>query len=208
MHRYRTHTCNELRPADIGRPVRLAGWIHRKRAHGNLLFVDLRDHHGITQLVANRDGASAFAALEAARVESVVCVDGGVVARLDHQVNAGLATGGVEVAVTAVELLGACDALPLHVAGAHDSAEELRLRHRYLDLRRERPHRNIVLRSQVIASLRRRMIERGFLELQTPILTASSPEGARDYLVPSRVHRGMFYALPPSRFATSCVMPW
>ncbi|MCA9677901.1 MAG: aspartate--tRNA ligase [Kofleriaceae bacterium] len=195
MHRYRTHTCGALRHGDLDASVRLSGWVHRKRDLGNLLFVDLRDHHGHTQLVVERDHA-AFAALEAVRVESTICVDGRVVARAPDQINAAMPTGEVEVAVTAVEVLGACDVLPMQVAGTQEYPEEIRLRHRYLDLRRERVHQNIVLRSRVIASLRRRMIEQGFLEIQTPILTASSPEGARDYLVPSRVHPGKFYALP------------
>jgi aspartyl-tRNA synthetase len=197
MHTYRSHTCGALRPSDVGQTVRLSGWVHRKRAHGNLLFVDLRDHYGLTQLVARKDAAGdAFARLDDARAETVIRVDGEVAARGANNVNPDMPTGGVEVVVASVEILGGCDVLPIQVAGEQDVAEEQRLRHRYLALRREKLHRNIVLRSRVVASIRRRMTEAGFLEYQTPILTASSPEGARDYLVPSRVHPGTFYALP------------
>jgi aspartyl-tRNA synthetase len=199
--RYRTHTCGELSLAHVGQSVRLSGWVHRKRDHGGLLFVDLRDHYGITQCVATQTGA-VFAALEAVRVESVVTVSGEVRARSADTVNPDLPTGIVEVAVAGVEVLSPADVLPIQVSGTQEYPEELRLRYRYLDLRRERVHRNIVLRSDVIASIRRRMLAQGFLEVQTPILTSSSPEGARDFLVPSRLHPGKFYALPqaPQQF--------
>ncbi len=201
MHAFRSHTCGALRLADAGRTVRLSGWIHRKRDHGGLLFVDLRDHYGITQLVAH-PGAAAFAALERSRAESVVRVDGEVVARTPETVNASLPTGEIEVRASAVEVLSEAAELPLPVFGEPDYPEEIRLAHRYLDLRRETLHRNIVLRSRVIQSIRERMIAAGFTEFQTPILTASSPEGARDFLVPSRLHPGSFYALPqaPQQF--------
>jgi aspartyl-tRNA synthetase len=201
MHRYRTHTCGELTPGAVGRMVRLSGWVHRKRDHGNLLFVDLRDHFGITQCVFTPESA-AFAQGEGVRLESVVCVTGQVRARSDDTVNPNLATGTIEVSVDELEVLSAADVLPIQVSGTQEYPEEIRLRHRYLDLRREQVHRNVVLRSQVIASIRRRMIEQGFLEMQTPILTSSSPEGARDYLVPSRLYPGEFYALPqaPQQF--------
>ena len=195
MHAYRTHNCGELREAQVGGQVRLSGWVHRKRDHGNLLFVDLRDHHGITQIVTDVDDDS-FKALEGVRVESVVTVTGKVVRRAPEAVNPNLPTGQIEIHAEAVAIQSAALELPLPVFGEQDYPEEIRLRYRYLDLRRDRLHANIVLRSQVIASIRRRMIESGFTEFQTPILTASSPEGARDYLVPSRVHPGKFYALP------------
>jgi aspartyl-tRNA synthetase len=195
MHAYRTHTCSELRRAHVGQTVRISGWVHRKRDHGGLLFVDLRDHYGLTQVVSDQD-SPAFAALDGARVESVLTVTGGVVARSDATVNPNLPTGEVELRATAVIVQSAAAELPMPVAGDADYPEDIRLKYRFLDLRRERLHRNIMLRSNVIASLRHRMIAQGFTEFQTPILTASSPEGARDYLVPSRVHPGKFYALP------------
>jgi aspartyl-tRNA synthetase len=195
MHAYRTHTCAELRAADVGSTVRLSGWIHRKRDHGGVLFVDLRDHYGLTQLVC-RAGTEALAVLDSLRVESVVTVTGQVVGREGGAVNAKLATGDIEVVVDTVEVQSAAAEVPMPVAGEQDYPEDIRLRYRYLDLRRERLHANIMLRSKVIASIRNRMIGQGFTEFQTPILTASSPEGARDYLVPSRVHPGKFYALP------------
>jgi aspartyl-tRNA synthetase len=201
MHAYRTHTCGALRLADVGGNVRLSGWVHRKRDHGGLLFVDLRDHHGLTQLVAH-PGDPGFEVLERLRAESVVRVDGEVVARSADVVNANLATGEIEVRVRGAETLSEAAELPLPVFGEPDYPEEIRLKYRYLDLRRETLHRNIVLRSKVIDAIRRRMVGAGFTEFQTPVLTASSPEGARDYLVPSRVHPGMFYALPqaPQQF--------
>ena len=195
MHAYRTHNCGELRERAVGETVKLSGWVHRKRDHGNLLFVDLRDHFGITQIVTDVADA-AFKALEGVRVESVVTVTGKVVRRASDAVNPNLPTGQIEVHADEVVVQSAAQELPLPVFGEQDYPEDIRLRYRYLDLRRERLHANIVLRSQVIASIRRRMIEQGFTEFQTPILTASSPEGARDYLVPSRVHPGKFYALP------------
>src|SRR4051812_40760151 len=195
MHAYRTHNCAELRSANVGETVRLSGWIHRKRDHGHLLFVDLRDHYGITQIVTDT-GSPAFKTLDRIRVESVVTVEGKVVARSPETVNANLATGEIEVSASEVTVQSAAAELPMPVFGEQDYPEEIRLKYRYLDLRREQVHANIVLRSAVINSIRRRMIDQGFTEFQTPILTASSPEGARDYLVPSRVHPGKFYALP------------
>ena len=201
MHAYRTHTCGALRLADAGQTVRLSGWIHRKRDHGGLMFIDLRDHYGLTQLVLSPESA-AFAVVDHLRAESVICVDGEVVARSSETVNPGLPTGEVEIRVRAAEVLSAAQELPVPVFGEPDYPEDLRLKHRYLDLRRETLHRNMALRTRVIASIRRRMIEAGFNEIQTPILTASSPEGARDFLVPSRLHPGEFYALPqaPQQF--------
>jgi aspartyl-tRNA synthetase len=201
MHAYRSHSCGALRPSDAGQTVRLSGWVHRKRDHGGLLFIDLRDNYGLTQIVF-APSSPAFAAAEKVRAESVIRVDGKVVERTPDTVNPNLPTGGVEVQASALETLGAAEELPLPVFGEPDYPEELRLKYRFLDLRRETLHRSILLRSQVIASLRRRMIEQGFTEFQTPILTASSPEGARDFLVPSRLHPGKFYALPqaPQQF--------
>ena len=201
MHRYRSHTCGELREADIAREVRLSGWCHRIRDHGGLLFIDLRDHYGITQLVADPDSA-AFKQAEKLRSEWVVRVDGRVRRRPAGTDNPELPTGAVEVYLDEIEVLGPAGELPIQVAGEYEASEEIRLRYRFLDLRRERLHRNIMLRGAVIDSIRRRMKEQGFFEFQTPILTASSPEGARDYLVPSRLHPGKFYALPqaPQQF--------
>ena len=201
MHAYRTHTCGDLRLADAGANVRLSGWIHRKRDHGGLMFVDLRDHYGLTQIVLSPQ-TPGFALVERLRAESVIRVDGAVVARSAETINAGLPSGQIEIAATGVTLLSEAAELPVPVFGEPDYPEDLRLKYRYLDLRRETLHRNIVLRSQVISSLRRRMIAQGFTEFQTPILTASSPEGARDFLVPSRLHPGQFYALPqaPQQF--------
>ena len=201
MHRYRTHTCGELRESDVGTTTRVSGWIHRKRDHGNLLFIDLRDHYGITQCVVET-GEKAFDAADGARPESVLTVTGPVVARSTDTVNPRLPTGHVEVRIESLEIQSAAEELPLQVFGEQEYPEETRLRYRFLDLRRERIHHNIALRSNVITSIRRRMIEQGFSEYQTPILTASSPEGARDFLVPSRLHPGKFYALPqaPQQF--------
>jgi aspartyl-tRNA synthetase len=195
MHAYRTHTCAGLSAANVGETVRLSGWVHRKRDHGGVLFVDLRDHYGLTQIVADSD-SPALPVLERLRVESVVTIDGVVKARAEGTQNANLATGEIEVFAKGVTVQSEAQELPLPVAGEADYPEEIRLKNRFLDLRRETLHANIMLRSHVIASLRRRMIDQGFTEFQTPILTASSPEGARDYLVPSRVHPGKFYALP------------
>jgi aspartyl-tRNA synthetase len=195
MHAYRTHSCAALRRANVGETVRLSGWINRKRDHGQLLFVDLRDHYGITQIVTDTD-SPAFQALDRLRVESVVTIEGEVVARSPETINPNLATGEIEIRATTVTVQSEAAELPMPVAIEADYPEETRLKYRYLDLRREQVHANIMLRSAVIASIRRRMIDQGFTEFQTPILTASSPEGARDYLVPSRVHPGKFYALP------------
>jgi aspartyl-tRNA synthetase len=201
MHAYRTHTCGALRLADAGSPVRLSGWIHRKRDHGGLVFVDLRDHYGLTQLVLHPE-TPGFALVERLRAESVIRIDGEVVARSPETANPGLPTGEIEIRVRDVVSLSEASELPLPVFGEPDYPEEIRLKNRHLDLRRETLHRNIVLRSKVIQSIRNRMIGQGFLEYQTPILTASSPEGARDFLVPSRLHPGKFYALPqaPQQF--------
>ena len=195
MHAYRTHHCGQLRAGQVGQSVRLSGWVHRKRDHGGLLFVDLRDHYGLTQIVADSSDP-AFAILDGLRAESVVTITGDVVARSPETVNANLPTGEIEVRAREVTVQSAAVELPMPVAGEQEYPEDIRLKYRFLDLRRERLHANIMLRSNVIASLRRRMVEQGFTEYQTPILTASSPEGARDYLVPSRVHPGKFYALP------------
>jgi aspartyl-tRNA synthetase len=201
MHSYRSHTCGELRAAHVGQTVRLSGWVHRKRDHGNLLFIDLRDHYGVTQGVVDT-GSPLFKQIEPVRPESVVTLTGKVVARTPETVNAKLATGEIELKIEAFEVQSTSEVLPILVAQEGDFPEELRLRYRFLDLRTERMHANIMLRAQVIASIRRRMIEQGFTEFQTPILTSSSPEGARDYLVPSRIHPGKFYALPqaPQQF--------
>jgi aspartyl-tRNA synthetase len=201
MHQYRSHTCGELTRAQVGQTVRLSGWVHRKRDHGNLLFIDLRDHYGVTQCVIDTS-SPLFRDVESTRVESVVTVSGKIVARSPETVNPKLATGEVELQIAEFALQSAADTLPIQVNQEGDFPEDLRLRYRFLDLRTERMHANIVLRAQVIASIRRRMIEQGFTEFQTPILTSSSPEGARDYLVPSRVHPGKFYALPqaPQQF--------
>jgi aspartyl-tRNA synthetase len=195
MHPYRTHTCGELRESDVGGEARLSGWVHTVRDHGGLCFVDLRDHYGLTQCVAEPE-SPLFHTLKSLRFESVVSVSGRVVARSEDTMNAKLPTGQVELRVEEVELLSEARALPLPVATEAEYPEETRLRHRFLDLRREQLHRNIVLRSRVIQHIRDRMCRAGFLEIQTPILTRSSPEGARDFLVPSRVHPGRFYALP------------
>ncbi|WP_430436304.1 aspartate--tRNA ligase [Oceanibaculum nanhaiense] len=201
MHRYRTHTCAQLRAENVGDTIRLSGWVHRKRDHGQLVFVDLRDHYGITQCVIDTD-SPVFQTVETVRPESVVIVTGRVVKRDAETINSKLPTGDIEVRVDSFEVESAADVLPLQVAGDEDAGEETRLRYRFLDLRRERIHQNILLRSRVIASIRNRMVDQGFVEFQTPILTASSPEGARDFLVPSRLHPGKFYALPqaPQQF--------
>jgi aspartyl-tRNA synthetase len=200
-NKYRSHRNDELRPEHVGQQVRLSGWVHRKRDHGQLLFIDLRDHYGITQCVFTPN-SDAFDGAEAVRLESVIHVFGNVLARTGENVNPTLPTGQVEVVADTLEVLSAAETLPFQVAGAQDTPEEQRLRYRFLDLRREKIHANVVLRSKVISSIRRRMVEQGFLEYQTPILTSSSPEGARDYLVPSRLHPGKFYALPqaPQQF--------
>jgi aspartyl-tRNA synthetase len=195
MHAYRSHTCAQLSSRNVGETVRLSGWVHRKRDHGGVLFVDLRDHYGMTQIVADEDSA-ALGVLERLRAESVVTIDGEVKARTPETVNADLSTGEIEVFARAITVQSAAEELPMPVAGEQDYPEDIRLKYRFLDLRRETMHRNIMLRSKVIASLRSRMTQQGFTEFQTPILTASSPEGARDFLVPSRMHPTQFYALP------------
>ena len=207
MHRYRTHNCNELSVTDVGNTARLSGWIHRRRDHGQLVFLDLRDHFGITQCVVDIEDAT-FPIVESVRVESVVTITGRVVRRDDETINNRIPTGEVELRIDSFEVQSSADLLPLQVNAEEDSGEENRLRYRFLDLRRERIHNNIVLRSNVISSIRRRMVERGFTEFQTPILTASSPEGARDFLVPSRLHPGKFYALPqaPQQFKQLVMM--
>ena len=201
MHRYRTHKCGDLRESDIGKVVRLSGWCHRIRDHGGVLFIDLRDHYGLAQVVADPD-SKAFKLAETLRAEWVVRVDGKVRKRPAGTENPELPTGQVEVYIDEIEVLGPAAELPMPVFGEQDYPEEIRLKYRFLDLRREHLHNNIMLRGKVIDSIRRRMKEAGFFEFQTPILTASSPEGARDYLVPSRLHPGKFYALPqaPQQF--------
>jgi aspartyl-tRNA synthetase len=200
-NKYRTHKNDELRPEHVGLQVRVSGWVHRKRDHGNLLFIDLRDHYGVTQVVFTPD-SDAFKAAEGVKLESVITVSGKVIARTDENINPALPTGRIEVVAEGLEVLSAAEILPFQVAGTQEIPEEQRLRYRFLDLRRDKIHSNVVLRSKVISSIRRRMVEQGFLEYQTPILTSSSPEGARDYLVPSRIHAGKFYALPqaPQQF--------
>ncbi|MET9441301.1 aspartate--tRNA ligase [Streptomyces sp. NPDC006610] len=201
MHRYRSHTCGELRASDVGTDVRLSGWLHNRRDLGGILFVDLRDHYGITQLVA-RPGTPAYEALDKVSKESTVRVDGKVVSRGAENVNPDLPTGEIEVEVGEVELLGAAQPLPFTINTEDGVNEERRLEYRFLDLRRERMHRNIMLRTAVIAAIRQKMVALGFNEMATPILTATSPEGARDFVVPSRLHPGRFYALPqaPQQF--------
>ncbi len=201
MHAYRTHTCSELRKGDVGAEVRLSGWVHRVRDHGGLLFIDLRDHYGLTQCVIEPENAE-FAKAEQLHAEWVIRVDGRVDARSEETVNPKLPTGEVEVRISSLEVLSAAEELPLPVFGEPHYPEDIRLKYRFLDLRREGLHARIARRGDIISSIRRRMIEAGFFEFQTPILTASSPEGARDFLVPSRLHPGKFYALPqaPQQF--------
>jgi aspartyl-tRNA synthetase len=196
-HRYRSHTCGALTAKEAGQTVRLSGWVHRIRDHGGLLFIDLRDHYGVTQAVIDPD-SPAFAAAEKVRSEWVIRIDGEVKLRDASAVNPNLPTGTIEVFIREIEVLSTAKELPLPVFGDQEYPEDVRLKYRFVDLRRERLHRNIVLRSKVISSLRNRMVQQGFMEYQTPMLTASSPEGARDFLVPSRVHPGKFYALPQS----------
>jgi aspartyl-tRNA synthetase len=201
MHPYRSHTCGDLRATHVGETTRLSGWVHRVRDHGGLLFIDLRDHYGVTQCVVDPDSA-AFNLAETVRSEWCIRIDGDVKKRTEETINPELPTGEVEIFIRDMEILGAAKELPLPVFGELEYPEEVRLKHRYLDLRREKLHNNMILRSQVVADLRQRMWDIGFNEFQTPILTASSPEGARDFLVPSRLHPGKFYALPqaPQQF--------
>jgi aspartyl-tRNA synthetase len=201
MHAYRTHTCGQLRKADVGQTVRISGWVNRRRDHGGLIFIDLRDHYGITQCVITPENA-AFPTVDTARSEWVLTFTGKVVDRLEGTVNADLPTGEVELRIESCTVQGRAQELPLPVFGDQEYPEDTRLTYRFLDLRRERLHKNIMLRSNIVTSLRRRMIDQGFTEFQTPILTASSPEGARDFLVPSRRYPGQFYALPqaPQQF--------
>jgi aspartyl-tRNA synthetase len=201
MHKFRSHTCADLRKANVGDIVRLSGWVHRVRDHGGILFIDLRDHYGVTQVLADPD-SPVFADVEKVRSEWVIRIDGKVLARDETLVNSKLPTGEIEVFIQDMEVLGAADELPLMVFGEQEYPEETRLRYRYLDLRREKMQTNMKLRSDVVATMRKRMWDKGFREYQTPIITASSPEGARDFLVPSRLHPGKFYALPqaPQQF--------
>jgi aspartyl-tRNA synthetase len=207
MHAYRTHTCGALRASDIGSTTRLSGWVHRVRDHGGLLFIDLRDHYGLTQVVADPDSA-AYLSAQSLRSEWVIRVDGAVRVRPTGTENSELPTGAVEVFATSIEVLSRAEDLPLPVFGDIEYPEDIRLRYRFLDLRRQKLHQNIMTRGAVIDSLRRRMKDGGFFEFQTPILTASSPEGARDFLVPSRIHPGKFYALPqaPQQFKQLIMM--
>jgi aspartyl-tRNA synthetase len=201
MNHYRTHKCNELKISDVDKSVNLSGWVNRKRDHGGLLFIDLRDHYGLTQLVFDPD-SNAFDLAEKITAETVIKISGKVVKRDDDTINSNLSTGEIEVYVDTLEVLSEAEELPLPVFGEPDYPEDIRLKYRFLDLRRETLHGNIVLRSKIIQSIRNRMIKNDFLEFQTPIMTASSPEGARDFLIPSRIHQGSFYALPqaPQQF--------
>ena len=201
MNKYRSHNCSELSEEDAGKAVKLSGWIHRKRDHGNLLFLDLRDHHGLTQCVIQND-SSIFKKIESLRQESVITISGKVVKRTKETVNHDLPTGKIEVIISQFNLLSESEDLPMPVFGEQNYPEDIRLKYRFLDLRRKKMHDNIIFRSKIISSIRNKMIKLGFNEFQTPILTASSPEGARDFLVPSRLHPGKFYALPqaPQQF--------
>jgi len=207
MHKYRSHNCSQLNAKNVGNTVRISGWVHRVRDHGGLLFLDIRDHYGMTQCVIDPD-SSAFGLAETIRSEWVIKIDGEVKARDKDAINKNLSTGEIEIFIREIEILGTAKELPMPVFGEQEYPEETRLTYRFLDLRRERIHNNIIKRSQIIASLRNRMVEQGFNEIQTPILTASSPEGARDFLVPSRVHPGKFYALPqaPQQFKQLLMM--
>ena len=202
MNKYRTHNCNQLRLEDAGSKVSLAGWINRKRDHGNVLFVDLRDHYGVTQCVIEKTNTKLLNLVDSLRVETVIKIDGTVIKRESDTINKSLSTGTIEIAADNVEVLSEAKELPMPVFSDQEYPEEIRLKYRFLDIRREELHKNIVLRSSIISHIRKLMSDAGFLEMQTPILTASSPEGARDYLVPSRIHPGKFYALPqaPQQF--------
>ena len=201
MHKYRTHKCNQLRYEDVKEIVRLSGWVHRKRDHGQLIFIDLRDHYGLTQVVVDSSNTY-FSIVENISLESVITITGTVVKRSDETINKNLPTGEIEVNLSELDIISKAENLPLQVNSEEDYGEETRMKFRYLDLRRNRPHSNIVLRSNVIQTIRNKMVDLGFIEFQTPILTASSPEGARDFLVPSRLNKGKFYALPqaPQQF--------
>ena len=201
MHKYRTHNCSQVRFSDLGKKVKLSGWVHRKRDHGQLIFVDLRDNYGITQVVTD-SSSNHFSIVESLTLETVISITGEVIERSEETVNKNLPTGDVEIKIEQLEVLSKASPLPLQVNSTEDYGEETRLKYRYLDLRRARPHENILLRSNVIQMIRKKMLERDFVEFQTPILTASSPEGARDFLVPSRMNKGKFYALPqaPQQF--------
>ena len=201
MHKYRTHKCDELRHDNVKDVVKLSGWVHRKRDHGQLIFIDLRDHYGLTQVVVDSSNDD-FSIIENLTLESVITITGIVVERSSDTINKSLPTGDIEVNLTELEIISKSNALPLQVNSDEDYGEETRLKFRYLDLRRNRPHSNIILRSNIIQTIRNKMLELGFIEFQTPILTASSPEGARDFLVPSRLNKGKFYALPqaPQQF--------
>ena len=201
MHKYRTHKCDELRHDNVKDVVKLSGWVHRKRDHGQLIFIDLRDHYGLTQVVVDSSNDN-FSIIENLSLESVITITGIVVERSSDTINKSLPTGDIEVNLTELEIISKSNALPLQVNSDEDYGEETRLKFRYLDLRRNRPHSNIILRSNIIQTIRNKMLELGFIEFQTPILTASSPEGARDFLVPSRLNKGKFYALPqaPQQF--------
>ena len=201
MNKYRSHTCNELRKIDVGKKVFLSGWINKKRDHGNLLFIDLRDNYGITQCIIDKDNSS-FSNLEKIQLETVVKINGEVVNRSEDTINKEIQTGEVEVSIESFSVLGICKELPMPVFSDQEYSEEIRLKYRFLDLRRKKIHENIILRSKVISFIRDEMNKLGFLEFQTPILTSSSPEGARDFLVPSRLNPGKFYALPqaPQQF--------
>lgn len=202
MHRYRSHNCGELRATDVDTDVRLSGWLHNRRDLGGILFIDLRDHYGLVQLVA-RPGTPANEALSSLTKETVVRIDGKVSARGADNVNPDLPTGEIEIEVSDVEVLGAADQIPFTINADDGVNEEKRLEYRFLDLRRERMHRNIMLRTAVISAIRHKMVALGFNEMATPILSATSPEGARDFLVPSRLHAGKFYALPQARSSSS-----
>ncbi len=201
MNKYRTHNCNELRKSSVGQKVIVSGWINKKRDHGNLLFIDLRDNYGITQCIIDRDNLK-FNELEKIQLETVVKIEGEVVNRSTETINKEIETGEVEVSIKNFEVIGTCKELPLPVFSDQEYSEEIRLKYRFLDLRRKKIHQNIILRSKVISFIRSEMNKLGFLEFQTPILTSSSPEGARDFLVPSRLNPGKFYALPqaPQQF--------
>ena len=201
MNKYRTHNCNELRKDDLNKDISISGWINKKRDHGNLLFIDLRDNYGITQCIIDKENKN-FLDLEKTQLETVIKINGKVVNRSDETINKDIETGEIEVAIKEFEILGTCKELPMPVFSDQEYAEEIRLKYRFLDLRRKKIHENIILRSKVISYIRNEMTKLGFLEFQTPILTSSSPEGARDFLVPSRLNPGKFYALPqaPQQF--------